>query len=148
VWEIFNDSGVYCNFNSFGVTRRVRLDFYKAVTGLELTPEEWSRTKALRILQLQRAMLLLGGPDIKWNPKTDDDNRPDSTNRYAQGLTRVKPPKKRRSKRTRRCTINREGGTLVAFQNQKPSESSALTMLTKRWTKYVTEGRDCQLMLK
>jgi aldehyde:ferredoxin oxidoreductase len=75
-WEIFNDSGVYCNFNSFGVTCRVRLDFYKAVTGLELTPEEWSRTKALRILQLQRAMLLLGGPDIKWNPKTDDDNPP------------------------------------------------------------------------
>jgi aldehyde:ferredoxin oxidoreductase len=76
VWEIFNDSGVYCNFNSFGVTRHVRLDFYKAVTGLELTLEEWSRTKALRILQLQRAMLLLGGPDTKWNPKTDDDNPP------------------------------------------------------------------------
>lgn len=76
VWEIFNDSGVYCNFNSFGVPRKVKHDFYKAVTGEELTPEEWARTKGMRILQLQRAMLLLGGPDLKWNPKQDDANPP------------------------------------------------------------------------
>jgi aldehyde:ferredoxin oxidoreductase len=76
VWEIFNDSGVYCNFNSFGVSRAVRFGLYNAVTGLELTPEAWAKTKALRILQLQRAMLLLGGPDVKWNPKRDDVNPP------------------------------------------------------------------------
>ena len=76
VWEIFNDSGVYCNFNSFGVPRKVKFNFYEAVTGLELTPEEWSKRKAFRILQLQRAMLLLGGPDLKWTPRTDDDNPP------------------------------------------------------------------------
>jgi len=74
--EIFNDSGVYCNFNSFGIPRNVRFDFYEAVTGLELTREEWCKTKALRVLQLQRAMLLLGGPDLKWNPKNHDDNPP------------------------------------------------------------------------
>jgi len=51
VWKIFNDSSVYCDFDSFGVTRRVRLDFYEAATGLEFTPEKWSRTGALRILQ-------------------------------------------------------------------------------------------------
>jgi aldehyde:ferredoxin oxidoreductase len=73
---IFNDSGVFCMFNSFGVPRRIRFDFYKAVTGLDLTQKEWCFTKALRILQLQRTMLLLGGPDLKWNPKTDDDNPP------------------------------------------------------------------------
>jgi aldehyde:ferredoxin oxidoreductase len=72
--EIFNDSGVYCNFNIFGMPRNIRFDFYKAVTGLELTREEWCTTKALKILQLQRAMLLLGGPDLKWNPKIHDDN--------------------------------------------------------------------------
>jgi len=76
LWEIFNDSGVYCNFNSFGVKRNVKLNLYKAVTGLELTTEEWVKTKAFRILQLQRAMLLLGGPDLKWNPNTDDANPP------------------------------------------------------------------------
>jgi aldehyde:ferredoxin oxidoreductase len=74
--EIFNDSGVYCNFNSFGVPRRVKFDFYKAITGIELTRKEWFNTKALRILQLQRAMLLLGGPDLKWNPKIHDANPP------------------------------------------------------------------------
>jgi aldehyde:ferredoxin oxidoreductase len=74
--EIFNDSGVYCNFNSFGLPRNLKFDFYNAVTGLALTREEWCDTKALRILQLQRAMLLLGGPDVKWNPKVHDDNPP------------------------------------------------------------------------
>jgi aldehyde:ferredoxin oxidoreductase len=71
---IFNDSAVYCYFNTFGLPRKVKFDFYKAVTGLELVPEEWYNTKALRILQLQRAMLLLGGPDLKWNPKIHDNN--------------------------------------------------------------------------
>jgi aldehyde:ferredoxin oxidoreductase len=28
----------------------------------------------LKTLQIQRALLLLGGPDLKWNPKVDDDN--------------------------------------------------------------------------
>jgi aldehyde:ferredoxin oxidoreductase len=74
--EIFNDSGVYCNFNSFGVPRKVKFDFYQAVTGIELTRREWYKTKALRILQLQRAMLLLGGPDLKWNPEIHDANPP------------------------------------------------------------------------
>jgi aldehyde:ferredoxin oxidoreductase len=41
-----------------------------------LTQEEWYKEKALRILHLQRAMLLLGGPDVKWKPKLDDDNPP------------------------------------------------------------------------
>jgi aldehyde:ferredoxin oxidoreductase len=76
LWEIFNDSAVYCNFNAFGVKRKVKFDFYEAVTGLQLSPEEWRDPKALRILQLQRAMLLLGGPDLKWNPKIHDDNPP------------------------------------------------------------------------
>ncbi len=61
-------------FNTFGLRRKIRFDFYTAVTGTELTPEEWCNPKALRILQLQRAMLLLGGPDLKWDPKIHDDN--------------------------------------------------------------------------
>jgi aldehyde:ferredoxin oxidoreductase len=76
LWEIFNDSAVYCNFNSFGVKRKVKFDFYEAVTGLQLSPEEWRDPKALRILQLQRAMLLLGGPDLTWNTEIHDDNPP------------------------------------------------------------------------
>jgi len=74
--EIFNDSGVYCNFNSFGIPRKVKFDFYIAITGMELSMDDWFKYKALRILQLQRAMLLLGGPDLKWNPKIHDANPP------------------------------------------------------------------------
>ena len=72
----FNDSAVYCYFNIFGVPRNLKFEFYKAVTGIELTQEDWVNTKALRILQLQRAMLLLGGPDLKWKPKIHDSNPP------------------------------------------------------------------------
>ena len=71
---IFNDSAVYCYFNTFGIPRDIKFEFYKAVTGVNLTEKEWVNTKALRILQLQRAMLLLGGPDLRWNPKIHDDN--------------------------------------------------------------------------
>lgn len=70
----FNDSAVYCYFNIFGIPRNLKFEFYKAVTGLELTQEDWVNTKALRILQMQRAMLLLGGPDLKWNMKIHDEN--------------------------------------------------------------------------
>lgn len=73
---IFNDSAVYCYFNIFGVPRQVKFDFYKAVTGIELAQEDWVNNKAMKILQLQRIMLLLGGPDFKWNPKVHDDNPP------------------------------------------------------------------------
>lgn len=71
---IFSDSGVFCSFNGFGVPRNVRFDFYKAVTGQTLTRNEWAFTRGLRILELQRILLLLGGPDLRWNPKIHDDN--------------------------------------------------------------------------
>lgn len=74
--EIFNDSGVICMFNTFGLPRNIRFDFYEAITGIELAREHWFKIKAFRILQMQRAMLLLGGPDIKWNPKIHDENPP------------------------------------------------------------------------
>jgi len=75
VWEAFNDSAVLCSFTGgFGLPRNLKFDFYNAVTGLELTREDWARGGGLKILQIQRALLLLGGPDLKWNPRVDDDN--------------------------------------------------------------------------
>ncbi|MEM3797433.1 MAG: aldehyde ferredoxin oxidoreductase C-terminal domain-containing protein [Candidatus Bathyarchaeia archaeon] len=74
--RIFDDSGVICFFNTFGLPSNLVFDFYKAVTGIELTKDEWVSTKAMKIIQLQRAMLLLGGPDLKWNPEIHDDNPP------------------------------------------------------------------------
>jgi aldehyde:ferredoxin oxidoreductase len=74
VWEVFNDSAVLCNFNGFGLPRNFKFDFYNAVTGLNLKREGWAKGGGLKTLQIQRALLLLGGPDLKWNPKVDDDN--------------------------------------------------------------------------
>jgi aldehyde:ferredoxin oxidoreductase len=76
LWEIFHDSAVLCTFNSFGFPKNFKFDFYNAITGLSLTREDWARGGGLKTLQIQRALLLLGGPDLKWNPKVHDDNPP------------------------------------------------------------------------
>jgi aldehyde:ferredoxin oxidoreductase len=72
--SIMADSAVYCFFNTFAIDDTEIFSFYEAVTGWKLADKEWYGKKALRILHLQRAMLLLGGPDAKWRPKLDDDN--------------------------------------------------------------------------
>jgi aldehyde:ferredoxin oxidoreductase len=74
--SIMADSAVYCFFDTFEIDDTEIFSFYEAVTGWKLTNKEWYGEKALRILHLQRAMLLLGGPDAKWRPKLDDDNPP------------------------------------------------------------------------
>jgi aldehyde:ferredoxin oxidoreductase len=51
-----------------------KFNFYNAVTGLSLTRKKWAIGGGLRTLQIQRALLLLGGPDLTWNPEFDDDN--------------------------------------------------------------------------
>lgn len=73
---IMADSAVLCVFAAFGIEDIEKFNFFEAVTGWKLTKKEWYKEKALRILHLQRAMLLLGGPDVKWKPKADDDNPP------------------------------------------------------------------------
>jgi aldehyde:ferredoxin oxidoreductase len=72
--EILNDSGVYCNFNTFSISTDLIWDFFEAVTGWKTLRQEWYETNGLRILNLQRAMLLLGGPDLRWKANADDEN--------------------------------------------------------------------------
>jgi aldehyde:ferredoxin oxidoreductase len=50
--------------------------FFKAVTGWELNDEIWMNEVGRRILHIQRAALLLGGPDMVWDPIKDDENPP------------------------------------------------------------------------
>ena len=38
--------------------------------------DDWCTSLGHRITHIQRAALLLGGPDIHWNPLVDDDNPP------------------------------------------------------------------------
>ena len=73
---VFTDSAVICNFCFFWVPRSVVFDFAKAVTGFPVTMERWRRELGPRIVTLQRALLLMGGPDIGWQPVKDDDNPP------------------------------------------------------------------------
>ncbi|MFW9941482.1 MAG: aldehyde ferredoxin oxidoreductase family protein [Candidatus Thorarchaeota archaeon] len=70
--SIMSDSGVYCNFTTFTLAFAQIASFYQAVTGWELTKEDWFSEKGLRILQLQRTVSLLGGPDAEWRSKQDD----------------------------------------------------------------------------
>ena len=68
------DSMVYCNISvGFGVTA-VAWTFLKAVTGWDISQEQWMNVNGRRIIQIQRAVLLLGGPDVFWDPVKDDDN--------------------------------------------------------------------------
>ena len=41
-----------------------------------MTVDSWRRGQGLRIVTLQRALLLLGSPDLVWEPLKDDDNPP------------------------------------------------------------------------
>jgi len=74
IWTIFNDSAIMCVFTCFGFPENSRYELYSAITGLNLTRNEWAGNGGLKTLQIQRAQLLLGGPDLYWNPKVDDDN--------------------------------------------------------------------------
>jgi len=71
---VFADCGVICDFCR--TNRELELDFAKAVTGFPVTVESWRKETGPRIVTLQRALLLLGGPDLRWEPLKDDDNPP------------------------------------------------------------------------
>jgi aldehyde:ferredoxin oxidoreductase len=65
---------VFCLFNFFDKEAQDLLwPFIEAVTGWKITEQAWINTIGRRILHIQRALLLLGGPDLKWTPKKHDD---------------------------------------------------------------------------
>ena len=74
--SVFTDSAVFCNFTYMGVPQELVFDFAKGVTGFPITRESWRTEQGPRIVTLQRALLLIGGPDIFWKPLEDDDNPP------------------------------------------------------------------------
>jgi aldehyde:ferredoxin oxidoreductase len=60
----------------FCVVQDLIWDFTKVITGWDITMNKWCTEQGPRIVTLQRAQLLLGGPDIFWDPDKDDDNPP------------------------------------------------------------------------
>jgi len=73
---VFQDSAVFCMFTASGPSQELIFDFAKAITGFPITVESWRRETGPRIVTLQKALLLLGGPDVTWEPLKDDDNPP------------------------------------------------------------------------
>ncbi|MEM4487919.1 MAG: aldehyde ferredoxin oxidoreductase C-terminal domain-containing protein [Desulfurococcaceae archaeon] len=75
-WKAFLDSAVICMFNTIGIPEELVIGIWNAVTGWNLTKEELYDDLGPRILTLQRVLLLLGGPDVFWDPRVHDDNPP------------------------------------------------------------------------
>jgi aldehyde:ferredoxin oxidoreductase len=71
---LFNDCAVFCTFTSRGPSQALIFDFAKAVTGFPITLHSWRSVTGPRIITLQRALLLFGGPEVTWTPIKDDDN--------------------------------------------------------------------------
>jgi len=71
---LFFDSAVYCTFTSRGPSQQLQFDMAKAITGFPISIESWRRVNGPRIITLQKALLLFGGPDVTWEPLKDDDN--------------------------------------------------------------------------
>jgi aldehyde:ferredoxin oxidoreductase len=68
------DSLVYCTMSlGFGARDEI-WSCLRAVTGWNITAEEWMNVNGRRIIQIQRAALLIGGPDVVWDADKDDDN--------------------------------------------------------------------------
>lgn len=73
---VFYDCAVFCTFTSRGPKQALIFDFAKAVTGFPISIESWRRATGPRIVTLQKALLLMGGPDVTWEPLKDDVNPP------------------------------------------------------------------------
>ncbi len=73
---LFFDCAVYCTFTSRGPSQQLQFDFAKAVTGFPITLHGWRSVNGPRIITLQKALLLMGGPDVAWEPVKDDVNPP------------------------------------------------------------------------
>jgi aldehyde:ferredoxin oxidoreductase len=72
----FADSAVICGFNVFDNDPEPMWDMLAAVTGWKIGRDDWVNAIGPRMLAIQRAALLVGGPDAKWDPDKDDDNPP------------------------------------------------------------------------
>lgn len=70
-FSAFLDSAVVCIFNTTEVEKLTA--YLNVVTGWSFTEDELY-VSGVRILTLQRILLLLGGPDVFWDPRIHDDN--------------------------------------------------------------------------
>jgi len=72
--SVFSDSGVFCNFCR--TSQELAFEIARAITGFPITIDSWRKVNGVRIVTLQRAFLMMGGPDMVWTPIEDDENPP------------------------------------------------------------------------
>ena len=72
-YSLFIDSAVVC---MFCFLPDLVWDFAQAVTGWTITKDKWFLEFGQRVTTLERGLVLIGGPDVFWNPVKDDDNPP------------------------------------------------------------------------
>lgn len=72
--SILTDSFVICNFVTYSSSMEHIWGLLRAITGWDVDSESWNE-KALRILNIQRAALLLGGPNVQWDVTEDNPAR-------------------------------------------------------------------------
>jgi aldehyde:ferredoxin oxidoreductase len=72
----FADSAVVCGFNVHETNLDPMWRMLRTTTGWNITADDWYNELGPRMLAIQRAALLVGGPDLKWNPDVDDENPP------------------------------------------------------------------------
>jgi len=72
----FADTAVICAFNVKDMSLDAMWEMLRAITGWNITADDWNNEIGLRMLAIQRTALLVGGPDLKWNPDLDDENPP------------------------------------------------------------------------
>jgi aldehyde:ferredoxin oxidoreductase len=72
----FCDTAVICGFNVQEENYDMVWEQYRAITGWDTTMDDWNNNLGLKMLSIQRTLLLVGGPDHFWNPDKDDDNPP------------------------------------------------------------------------
>ncbi len=72
-WSVFGDSAVVC---SFCFHDPLIWEFARAVTGWDISKHRWCTEHGRRIITLQQVFILLGGPDVYWDPDKDFDNPP------------------------------------------------------------------------
>jgi len=89
----FYDSAVICSFVTQPGFENI-LEFGNAVTGFNIKPEQWFNEIGMRVIHLQRILLLLGGPDVYWDPRKDDDNPPRFYEPLPNGPVKGKAPSK------------------------------------------------------
>ena len=89
---VFTDSAVFCNFTYFAVPQSLVFDFAKAITGFPINLHSWRSETGPRIVTLQRALLLMGGPDPKmWSQSRTMTTHQGSTSPYPVDPLREKP---------------------------------------------------------